>query len=616
MSIRFPARRRFLRSGVTVALAAGITLTGASVVDASPTPSVPSAPAAPNVVGLEYGARGPAVVALQEALVRVGVGVRYGVDGYFGSATRASVKAWQTHKGLPSTGVVDAATAQSLGLTTQTPAASTSATAAATSTSSSGNLVLGNRGPRVANLQLALINNGYVPTGGVDGIFGAATQAQVRRYQQAKGLSVTGVADAATQQSLGLAAGASSNSPAASTTSSPSGQLARGARGANVAAMQQALINAGFPVAGGADGVFGPATEASLKRFQASRGLEQTGSLGPQTTTALGLDGSTPAPAVAATPATATAAASSYVGLRYGSTGPAVVALQKAIGQLGWYVRGGADGVYGVATQAVVKAVQRANGISATGVVDAATARLLGLTGSAPTAQANTPTAGGSTAAGFAVYDERGSRVVALQQALIRAGISFNGGADGAFGSATLNAIRQFQQGRGLSVSGKVDAATAAALGLSASNAPAPTTTAAVALQAKPVGGRCYYGDTWGAARSNGRVHLGVDILAAEGTPLQAVVTGRVTQIYTDRPGSLSGNGLKIATADGTYFFYAHLQSLAPGIQVGSSVSAGQVVGYVGKTGNTLTPHLHLEIHPGGGSAVNPYPIVKQYGAC
>jgi murein DD-endopeptidase MepM/ murein hydrolase activator NlpD len=67
---------------------------------------------------------------------------------------------------------------------------------------------------------------------------------------------------------------------------------------------------------------------------------------------------------------------------------------------------------------------------------------------------------------------------------------------------------------------------------------------------------------------------------------------------------------------DGTYFFYAHLSRLAPGIQVGTPVTAGQVVGYVGKTGNTAVPHLHLEIHPGGGSAVNPYPIVKAIGAC
>ncbi len=87
-------------------------------------------------------------------------------------------------------------------------------------------------------------------------------------------------------------------------------------------------------------------------------------------------------------------------------------------------------------------------------------------------------------------------------------------------------------------------------------------------------------------------------------------------QIYTDQPGSLSGNGIKIARPDGTYIFYAHLSALAPGMAVGVPVSAGQVIGYVGRTGNAATPHLHLEVHPLGGAAINPYPIVKAFGAC
>ena len=81
----------------------------------------------------------------------------------------------------------------------------------------------GARGRAVAALQLALINRGYVPTGGVDGIFGLATEKALKRFQQNHGLNATGQGDAATLQALGLAAGASSNSPAASTSS---GQLA------------------------------------------------------------------------------------------------------------------------------------------------------------------------------------------------------------------------------------------------------------------------------------------------------------------------------------------------------------------------------------------------------
>ena len=136
-------------------------------------------------------------------------------------------------------------------------------------------------------------------------------------------------------------------------------------------------------------------------------------------------------------------------------------------------------------------------------------------------------------------------------------------------------------------------------------------------LQARPLGkGPCWYGDTWQAARGSGRVHLGVDIGAPAGTPLVAVVSGRVTQIYADRPGSLSGNGLKITAADGTYFFYAHMAGLASGIGLGAPVRAGQVIGTIGSTGNAEITHLHFEVHPRGGAAVNPYPYVRAIGAC
>jgi peptidoglycan hydrolase-like protein with peptidoglycan-binding domain len=606
MTIRTLASRR-RRLAATFVLA-GTLAGGTSIATAAPAP-VPAAPNAPgSAVGLQYGDRGPEVTALQEALVRVGVGVRHGVDGYFGSATRASVKAWQNHKGLAVTGVVDEATARSLNL----PTGATVSTASG-SVSASNSLAAGARGRAVAELQLALINRGFVPTGGVDGIFGAATRNAVTQFQQQNGLSATGQADAATLRALGLAAGASSNSPAAGTST---GQLARGSRGPAVADVQRALLSAGIRVAGGADGIFGPATEAALREFQRANGLTVDGRVGPQTAAALAAVGA--GSGEAASPPRQSDG-SAIVGLRLGARGPAVTALQRAIMELGWHVPGGADGIFGTATQSVVLLVQRTNGIAPSGEIDATTARALGLSGSAPTAAPapSSPSSSGTTAAGFATYDERGARVVALQQALIRAGIAVRGGADGVFGTGTLAAVIAFQRARGLAATGKVDAPTAAALGLSPMNAPTPTVApSSVRLQAKPVQGPCFYVDTWLAPRGAGRRHLGVDIGAAEGKELYAVVSGRISQIYVDRPGSLSGNGLKIAMPDGTYFFYAHLSRLAPGIQVGTPVTAGQVVGYVGKTGNTAVPHLHLEVHPGGGSAVNPYPIVKAIGAC
>src|SRR3954469_1053257 len=113
--------RSFRRRTAALLVATGVTL-GAGALSTAPALAAP-APPTPSVVGLHKGTAGSAVVALQNALNRVGIGVKYGVDGYFGSATQASVKAFQAYKHLPVTGVVDNATAAALGLAPAAPAA-------------------------------------------------------------------------------------------------------------------------------------------------------------------------------------------------------------------------------------------------------------------------------------------------------------------------------------------------------------------------------------------------------------------------------------------------------------------------------------------------------------
>ena len=275
-------------------------------------------------------------------------------------------------------------------------------------------------------------------------------------------------------------------------------------------------------------------------------------------------------------------------------------------------LRGGADGVFGNATAGVLITFQKSNGLPQTGVVSDQEATLLGLGGTTPAA---TPQ-GVSSPAGFPVYGERGARVTALQNSLITAGITFAGGADGVFGAATAGAIMEFQRRSNLTPTGKIDDITASRLGSAPAPAPAPQTPTAVSIDVFPVQGKCWFGDTWHAPRGGGRLHEGVDIVAPKGNLLYAAVAGTISKVYLDYPGALAGNGVRVQADNGTYFTYLHMDTFADGIDVGTVVTAGQVIGTVGSTGSSATPHLHFEVHPGGGAAVNPYPVVKLIDAC
>lgn len=463
----------------------------------------------------------------------------------------------------------------------------------------------GDNGANVVRLQQAIVARGFTLRGGITGNFDAATRYTLKTLQKVAGFKATGVLDEKTAKFLGLVDVvplASDNLPKL------------GMSGDYVWSLQQALINNGVTVKGGADGKFGLATTIALGKFQAAKGLSVSKVLDKSTAIALGL---LAAPAsiitAAAKPNTkvVVSTSASAFPLQW-ERSDAVRNLQQALLRNGITVNGGVDGIYGTATIAALAAFQGRRNLPANGILDEATATALGLVNNsvAPVATPVVSTVIQLTLETLPSVGQRSDAVRMVQSALMATGVEVKGGADGVFGVATAIAIGKFQESQNIPVSKTLDARTAIALGV----LPSVESMGLTAIKVFPVQGRCSYMDSWGAPRSGGRSHLGVDITAPRGNAIYAVVDGVISQVTVG--GALSGNALRVTQSDGTYFFYAHMDSFAPGIAVGTPVRTGQIIGYVGSTGNSGGPHLHFEVHPFGGDAVNPYPVVKVVDAC
>ncbi|GAA4800302.1 M23 family metallopeptidase [Lysobacter hankyongensis] len=124
--------------------------------------------------------------------------------------------------------------------------------------------------------------------------------------------------------------------------------------------------------------------------------------------------------------------------------------------------------------------------------------------------------------------------------------------------------------------------------------------------------------DTFTDSRSEGRPHEAIDIMAEAGTPVLAVADGHVEKLFTSDKGGLT---IYQFEPSGRYaYYYAHLQRYADGLREKQALRKGDVIGYVGSTGNAspAAPHLHFAIFALGperqwwkGTAINPYPVLR-----
>ena len=227
---------------------------------------------------LVRGDRGMALIyTLQQRLKDLGY-YTIRVDGIYGSATQRAVRWFQEVNGLSVTGKADHATQQLL-------YSSSAKSAGSTTPSDYGTLSRSNRyNAAVVPLQRRLKALGYL-TGSVDGYYGSNTYRAVRNFQSRNGITVTGTADAYTQQVLYSSSAKPASGSSASTGSSTTGYrlLYWGCKGDAVKRLQQALLNAGYKQVRTADGIYGQWTYDAVKAFQKDNGLAVDGMAGKNT---------------------------------------------------------------------------------------------------------------------------------------------------------------------------------------------------------------------------------------------------------------------------------------------------------------------------------------------
>ena len=290
-------------------------------------------------------------------------------------------------------------------------------------------LSTGMSGSEVTALQNSLVAAGYLART-VDGDFGSTTKEAVALIQQDKGLSVTGVADEATQEAIRQAEGEGYRNGGGVV-------YAEGNRGHVISDMQRRLQAAGY-LKGDVDGVYGQDTVRAVKAFQKNHGFPISGAIDEMTYSALEEIGGNEN--VSPTRAPVSHSSNNYV---IGDMGTAVEAIQRKLKRLD-YLDGGADGVYGGQTAMAVRAFQKEERLPVTGEVDHQTLVTLNAAYEDSTGE-------------FTLSKgDSGNKVIRLQNKLLLHGYN-PGVADGVYGEGTAEAVRRLQAEENLSRTGIAD---------------------------------------------------------------------------------------------------------------------------------------------------------------
>lgn len=346
------------------------------------------------------------------------------ISGSVGPLTEAAIKEFQRRNGLTADGVAGP----------QTIAKLDAAYGSKTGASSSGSTIkLGSSGAAVRDLQTDLTTLGYY-WAEITGSVGPKTETAIKAFQKDYGLTADGVAGKRTLDAIATAIKRKGGTSASSGTTAGGAVLKLNSKGDSVAQLQSNLTTLGYYYAS-ITGSFGSKTEAAVKAFQKAKGLTADGIAGKKT-----LD------AIAA--AVGGSSGSSASGLKLGSTGDSVTALQTNLTTLGFYY-GDITGRFGSLTQQAVKKFQKSRGMTQDGVAGAKTIAAI-----ENAIKNNGGVSAGSSALGTSLREgDSGEAVLELQKMLKDLGY-YSGSLTGNFHGLTKQAVKKFQEANKLTVDG------------------------------------------------------------------------------------------------------------------------------------------------------------------